>query len=276
MKPSYNRRQFIKTFAAAGALSAGGLRAQTETSEPTLKSLLEQPSFFEEQYGDPPKTGESYEILDIPKGDIQKAVGDDPVLPEKNAKDLADQMRKITRVFIDQKVSRDHLASQVLEFLKIMDFTKLSTAFCAAGVSYAACRAYCDLAGIQYDKDITPKRTDIIKAKLTTVSHWYFYPSAGVEVIRRHARENKKWADRSVTPLPGWLVVFSWDKDPNGTKKHIGIVDEVLADGKKLRTLEYNTTVDIGGDQRQGGHVAERERTVDGTILGYVRIYEKK
>lgn len=273
-----NRRQFLSTLGTVGALSAVGVRAEDAASEQTLKSMLAAPLIEEEQFGDPLLPGEKFEILRVSGASIQKAVGDDPVLPRKDAVALADRMREITRIFIKEKVSRKNKATQVLEFLDIVDEKGIGTPFCAAGVSYAACRAYCDLKeSVKYDPDhITEERKSTFKTKLTTINAHYFFPNSAVRIIKRHAIEHNRWADRSTTPLPGWLVVYSW-KTGETLGNHIGIVDEVKNGGKSLITLEYNTTMQVGsGSERDGGHVAEKYREVNDTVLGYVKIYNKR
>jgi len=265
-----------RTFLKLGVLSSAGppllLFGEKASEDVTLDKLLSQPVISEAQFGDPLEAGDKFETVTLFKPSEQKAVGDDKVLPKKDAKELARQMLDITRGFVRDDVSRKHKASQVVEFLNIVDFDNLDTAFCAAGVSYAACRAYCDLPVTEgYDSIITDKRINQFKSKLTTIYAHYFFPSALVRVIKAAALKKGNWADPSVVPLPGWLVIFSWDGTSAGN--HVGLVESAKKEDKFITTLEYNTAVG-SGSQRDGGHVARKQRPLNNCILGYVKIYE--
>jgi hypothetical protein len=267
------RRKFAKMLGTVVFLSPATIStSQAASSELSLDELLSQPIIAEPQFGDPLEPNDKYETLTLVHPSQQKAVGDDPILPKKDAEQLALQMLKITRQFVKDEISRNHQASQVIEFLRVVDFQDLDTPFCAAGVSYAACRAYCDLhVSESYDAAITNQRVNKFKSKMTTIYAHYFFPSASVRVIKAAAIKKGNWVDRTVTPKPGWPIIFSWDGTSAGN--HIGLVEAVDAQNNSIKTLEYNTTVTINGNQRDGGHVARKSRPLDHHVLGYVKIY---
>jgi len=268
---SLNRRSFLKLTVLSSAGTPLLLSGEGARADLTLDELLSQSVISEAQFGDPLEPGDKFETLTLLRPSQQKAVGDDPILPKKDPEKLASRMLEITRGFVNDGVSRKHRASQVVEFLNIVDFDNLETPFCAAGVSYAACRAYCDLPVSEaYGSDITDKRINQFKSKLTTIYAHYFFPSALVRVIKAAAVKKGNWLDRSVSPLPGWPVIFSWDGTSAGN--HIGLVESAKKGESFITTLEYNTAV-LSGSQRDGGHVARKQRPLDKRILGYVKIY---
>ncbi len=269
------RRAFTRVVGTVALFGAPTLlpTRQALGSELSLDELLQESIISEPQFGDLPEANDKYETLSLVHPAKQKAVGNDPVFPKKDAMKLGLQMLEITRRFVDAGVSRNHLASQVREFLRIVDFQDVSTPFCAAGVSYAACRAYCDLDVAEtYDPTITNARVDKFKSKMTTIYAHYFFPSASVRVIKAAAIKKGNWVDRAVTALPGWPIIFSWDGTTAGN--HIGLVESAKKDDQFITTLEYNTTGVGKGNQRDGGHVARKNRPVDNHILGYVKIYD--
>jgi hypothetical protein len=268
------RRAFgrIALFTSA-AIPLRGIAQDTAFSS-DLDDILKQDSIIEGQYGDPLQAGEKFESIKVIPIQ-QKAVGDDPVEPKKNAGDLAERMLEISLGFARKDhVSRANTPAQVTEILNLCDFgLKLGSdyvPYCAAGVSYAACRAFCDIKKAEeYDDKYSNARTDKFKSKMTTVYKHYFFPSALVRVIKADAIKRKTWVDASVAPKRGWLIVFSWNGGTYGN--HIGLVTKTAEkDDKVVETVEYNTTVGVGGSQGNGGAVAERTRKRDKTILGYV------
>ena len=273
------RREFVKLMSGMGLGVAAADRLYAQDSEPKdINALLSTALYSEEHMSDPDASPEK---LDFAPAQLQKAITTPrPYGQNKNARDLAMRMLEITRTFANDGVSRDHNSSQVLEFLQLFGFGLrydgggAPVPYCAAGVSYAACRAYCDIKTSENYKvkDITydDARMNLLKSKLRDVEHYYFLPSPSVAFIKADAEEKsrKTWVDATQTPSRGWLVIFSWRSTrPN----HVGIVDRV--DDKNLYTLEYNTTGKVNGDQRNGGMVAPKIRPRDNTIMGFVKLY---
>ncbi len=81
-----------------------------------------------------------------------------------------------------------------------------------------------------------------------------------VPSIVNQLKKAGRW--RTSSPRPGDMVIFDWNHD--GVADHIGIVAEVLPNGR-VRTIEGNTG-DPAGRGPEG--VYERSRT-KGTIMGY-------
>jgi hypothetical protein len=276
MNPSnpLGRRRFIGGAVAATAATLSGSRAFSQESELSLETLMAS-AITEVQFGDPLEPGDKFETLIIADPSLQKAVGDDPVFEKKDAKQLAERMLKLTSKFAEEGVGRNNKSDQVSEFVKLMDFKSISTPFCAAGICYAACRAYCDLeVAKKYAANVGDKaRAGLFKSMLTTINEHYFFPSASVRVMKAAAIKKGRWArrEKDLVPLPGWLIVFSWDKTSAGN--HIGMVESAKAGETTITTLEYNTAVTINGNQRDGGRVARKTRKLDETVLGFIKVY---
>lgn len=76
-----------------------------------------------------------------------------------------------------------------------------------------------------------------------------FCPSA-VNYARTH--------DQAVgDPKPGDIVLYDWEGD--GTSDHVGLIEDVLPDGR-LKTIEGNTSPDDRGSQSDGGGVFRKVR----------------
>jgi hypothetical protein len=272
------RRQFFKLMSGVGLGYALTSRTRGQSPESDkVQDLLATRLFSEEQSSDPDA---AVERLDFAPGQLQKAItAPRPFGQSKNARDVSLRMLELSRSFAKDGVSRDHHSGQVREFLDLFGFGLRYDGggdyvpYCAAGVSYAVCRAYCDMKKKEDYKvtDITydDARMNLFKEKLRDIGHYYFLPSPAVRFIKADAEERKPkiWVDAKETPLPGWLVVFSWHgKGAN----HIGIVDH--ADDKNLYTVEYNTAL-VQGNQRNGGLVANKTRARDNTVMGFVKLY---
>ncbi|MDP1588327.1 MAG: CHAP domain-containing protein [Prosthecobacter sp.] len=254
------------------------LRAQALVAEETLQQLLLKDTLDEYQSGDPLEPDQQFERLHINTQKIQKAFTTTKVENIKDAKTLALNMLEITQQFADTKVSRLTDRPLVTEFLNLLDFDfkeeGKEVPFCAAGVTYAACRAFCNIDPdpSAYSKEISDKRLTLFKSRLSTIKKHYFYPSASVRVIKADAISRGTWVSPTVDPLPGWLVIFSWTGGLAGN--HIGIVKS--ATKQVLKTIEYNTSGFLTNDvnaNRNGGMVAEKDRPRNASILGFVKLY---
>lgn len=82
------------------------------------------------------------------------------------------------------------------------------------------------------------------------------------------AKRNGLWRDRTVRPRPGWIVLFDFPGDGVNRPSHVGIVEQVLPDGR-ISTWEGNTS---SGGGRDGGSVVNHRRSVAGGIIGYVQV----
>lgn len=192
--------------------------------------------------------------------------------PKKDPKRFASKLLAISSKYADQKVSRDSTPDQVDEFLRLFGLhIKYDNGgyvpFCAAGLSFAACRAYCEVDPQNtYDPD---DPLPILKTTLTDINQHYFKPSPAVRFIKADAEARSLWVKAGAQqPKPGWPVIFSWKG--NGVPNHIGLVDELK--GNVLRTVEFNTSSGVAGSQSNGGAVARRERKLS-YVLGYVKTW---
>ena len=81
------------------------------------------------------------------------------------------------------------------------------------------------------------------------------------------ARDQAHGLRTTQQPRKGDLIAYDWDGD--GEYDHIGIVDDP-GDGKKITTVEGNTTTDHGGDDTRGVH--RRHRDISDTDVVYIRV----
>jgi hypothetical protein len=192
---------------------------------------------------------------------------------KKDAQALALRMLQISDGFAQQQVSRWSKPEVVRLYLRLFNFDlKYATEdrwvpYCAAGVCYAACQAYCET------EPATPiQGTDPVgsyRGVLPSILEHYFLPHVSVKKIVADAKKRGTWADVQEVPVPkpGWLVAFDFLAPQ--TPCHIGIVSG--GDSLRLETVEYNTDININGNASNGGAVARRTR--EEHVLGYVRLY---
>lgn len=138
-------------------------------------------------------------------------------------------------------------------------------AFCAAGVGYCAALAFARAQKL-------PTDNNSLRNILHAVDFYNYYPSPGTLNMSQVARGKSRWAERTVKPEAGWLVIYDWSgsSDPEKTS-HTGIV--VSADATSLRTFEFNT-----GNKAHpsGGTIGYKSRNIDGTVKGYVKTNSRK
>lgn len=190
----------------------------------------------------------------------------------KDPKAFAIEMLRIAESHAARGVTRKSDPNQVARYLNLFDLdededlrygkggTGTVIPFCACGVSYAGSLAHGRL------NDAAP--LDAVKRASEEVSQMYFLCDSAVAAIRADAERRKTWRDASAStsPKPGWLIVFRF---PQGN--HIGMVKEFH--GSSLTTVEFNTT-GTGPDQRNGGCVLIKRRSLNQTVKGYVALYD--
>jgi hypothetical protein len=177
---------------------------------------------------------------------------------------------KTAQTFIGS--TRTTTPDRVTDFLALYDLPLKNESgyvpFCAAGVAYCAAMAYSDLLGKSYKAN--PLRT--FKEILPDIDHWYYYPSPSCNDMYLVAAGKRRWVQSSglkkVIPKPGWIVLFAWDKP--GSANHCGIITG--GDAKTLRTIEFNTSGTVNGNQINGGAVVARERPNNSQIMGFIRV----
>jgi hypothetical protein len=78
--------------------------------------------------------------------------------------------------------------------------------------------------------------------------------------------------DLATPPQPGWLVFYNWSGGADA--EHVGIVESASA--TTLRTVEFNTSVVVDGNQRNGGVVARKNRDdARRFVIGYVATHSR-
>jgi hypothetical protein len=138
--------------------------------------------------------------------------------------------------------------------------------FCAAGLSWATAKSFCDLApALPY----TPEtRLGFFRSLLQPLRTYYFRPDARCQTIQDDAKVRGLWVGEAANPKPGWLVLYNWHRQ--SPPQHIGIVQS--ADAASLHTIEFNTSPDDGPNQGNGGFVARKNRQpFRWAVLGYVK-----
>jgi len=269
------RRELIN-LALRSAFSAGSLwpllpaRSQSQTPGSTQSQPVE-----EVLSGDP---GAPAEVLTFDSSFVDNLIRATRGRgPNKDPRKFSFGMLAAAQTYVG--VGRTSSPDQVQQFLQLfgLDLRYANGSFvpyCAAGLSFCACKAYCQTKPSQSINQIDPNRT--FRDTIASVDAYYFRPSASCSSIVEDARRRGTWVDRppSLNSLvkPGWLVFFDW----TGAKQpqHVGIVER--ADGDLVKTVEFNTsTPDVGDDvraNRDGGTVARKERASK-YVLGFVRIY---
>ncbi|MRV76083.1 hypothetical protein GJ700_30655 [Duganella sp. FT92W] len=165
----------------------------------------------------------------------------------------------------NRQKNRDGIADMLEVFgLGFADSKGHPYAFCAAGIGYVAARVYAKTRV----KDAT--YADVIQC-LGDIDHHHFYPCPGVANMVTVASVHGRWVpvtnvvSGKANPMPGWLVVFKWNKSDH----HIGILKSIS--GEKLKTVEFNTSPEgAKGSDANGGAVAERERRLNSNVLGFI------
>jgi hypothetical protein len=262
-----NRRRLLRIMYGASVISVLNFGS----------GLFAQSSAFteEEQSGDPDLPLQKLEVRleDIaPLLDVGKALN-----VKKDPKHFA---------LLVLKIASDQARKSVPTFATIEEYFKLFNVparkadgeiqpFCAAGLSFAACQAYCELHpnAIAYT-DSGKVRT--FRDVLADVNKFYFLPHCSTQEMVKDAKQRGIWLrkQQSVSTLkPGWLAFFNWpDKSGhfNGVPNHVGVIQHAAQD--LLHTVEYNTSIGSRGSQPNGGHIAFKEREYK-YVLGYSSIY---
>jgi hypothetical protein len=197
-----------------------------------------------------------------------------PQFAKKDAQALfARQLLATAGAEADAGVSRGSSRARVTEYLNLLgldfaDENGTAYPFCAAGVSWATAKAFCDLApAVEYTAET---RLGLFRSLLQSLRAYYFRPDARCQTIEDDAKARGLWASQTVVPQPGWLVLYNWHHQ--SAAQHIGIVQS--ADATSLHTIEFNTSPDDGPNQGNGGFVAKKDRQrFRSAVLGYVKTF---
>ncbi len=167
-------------------------------------------------------------------------------------------------------ISRADNIDQVSRFLKLFNLpTRMQgkwVPYCAAGLSFAAAKAFCNLSGIKYNQDNAIR---VFRSVLLRIKDRFFRPTARCWELKETAINQDRFlvnnaANRKLVK-PGYIVLFNFDSDV--LPDHVGIVESIDADS--VRTVEFNTS---STDDTNGGAVSRRDRAFK-TIQGFVKIY---
>jgi hypothetical protein len=212
---------------------------------------------------------------DVPIVDLEKLVEegelkelDFSLLSTFSNQEFALELLKTSSEYLG--ISRSNNIEQVARFLRLFGLgTKDGKAwmpFCAAGISFAAAKTFCDLSGIKYNQK---NAISVFKSVLLVIKNRFFRPSPRVREIKETAINQDKYlinssANRKLVK-PGYLVLFQFDVDV--LPDHIGIVSSI--DSDSVKTIEFNTSAE---SNTNGGTVSRRDRPFK-TIDGFVKLY---
>jgi len=264
MSMNFHRREILRvlSFASAQLITASSFSQETIRRKLTLyehKSDFDVPSEFT-------TSAATFQFSNPSAEDLAR-------YNRVAADRLVGEIFKVTTEYASSKINRKDNEKEITEFLNTVGemfiYKGAFVAFCAAGISFAACQAFCRLNKIVYN---TNDRVRFFrKTILPIINYYYFYPTSCVPEMQSESASRKKWVDEkeSIQPLHGWFVVFSFLK--NRKPSHVGIIDS--ASEKLLKTVEYNTKPDDAGNQQDGGWVAQKTRKRNGSVLGYIKTY---
>lgn len=271
-----DRRQVLKLASAMFVQTGLSLGSDAQT-----QALPASTAFVEEQSGDPDLSSQTLTV-DLqavePLLNIGKSIG-----VNKDARQLA---KRTIEIAINDSKQNPHPDVELIgEYLSLFgvqlrDAKGNVQPFCAAGLSHAFCRAYCELTPDKLDypkkQERVNTRVRILRDVLADINKFYFLPHCATQQMVLAAKQRNIWvadAPSRTGLMPGWLVFYNWpDKRGHrtGLPNHVGLIEEAGPD--QLNTIEYNTAITKEGNQREGGHIAPRSRDYT-NVLGYIRAY---
>jgi hypothetical protein len=175
----------------------------------------------------------------------------------------------------DDHVSRATNKTRVTEYLRLFglnfaDENGKPYPYCAAGLGFAACIGYCNMAPTESFGD---PPTDVFRKVVPVLKANNFLPHPSCLNMVSDAKAKGRWIEGHATiPQPGWLVFYNWDGETD-PPMHVGIVQE--AGRGTLRTIEFNTSDTSAGNQSNGGAVARKNRdSAIKFVIGYEKTYD--
>lgn len=234
--------------------------------------------------GDPESPGETFAVDLLAVNDALSESHALAAFPSeqrryKDARRVAEAMLGYALELAERQppVTRQSNPRQIQKFVRLFNYQSERVPFCAMGVAFAAAKAYCDLMPerVPYNG---ANDTRTFKSVIPLVKKYYFTPSASClfmmnEAKKRRSTQRGGWVAKGTrAPRRGWLVLFDWKNKGDGVPDHVGIVR--ASGGRhadRLYTVEFNTSV-VNGNQRDGGAVAKKVRSMD-DVLGYIRTY---
>jgi hypothetical protein len=278
------RREIITSvIKASGAIMVTGVidgihgRAWAQTPAQEEDPLAENPGsraprLIDEEFGDPDAEPESLNVNrsmleDLLIDALSRGIRKDP-------RKIALKQLEIAHSYVG--VSRTSNPDQVNQFLKLFKYRLRYpngnyVPYCAVGVSFCACKAYCMSTPkqVEFNPDDPNQQFRIV---LSDIKKYYFKPSPSCRDMVNNAKSRNIWVPRREISwskvMPGWLVMFDWNRV--GRPNHVGLVDRSLK--TRLKTVEFNTSITINGSKSNGGAVASKERDLQ-YVLGYIKTY---
>ncbi len=265
------RRRFVKAGLLCGAV--GLVNRSFPRSALTVTNGIPQQQgagqIMEAESGDPDAPPE---VLDVNRASIEKLL---PKLrrtrgDHKDDRTIALATLATAKTYVG--VTRANQPEQVAKMLKLFDLPLRYAngefiPYCASGLSFSACQAYCETDPKQSFDPNQP--LDAFRRVLPDINKFYFKPHPACIEMVNDAKTRGKWLPTAGnTPQPGWLVFYDWKSD--GHPNHVGMVDSAEADG--LHTVEFNTSISEGGNRSNGGAVALKKRALH-FVLGYIKTY---
>ena len=210
---------------------------------------------------------------EIPECDLEKLVEESSVetfeqLSSFENNEFAMALLETCREYLG--VSRADNIEQVERFLKLFNLpTRMDgkwVPYCAAGLSFAAAKTFCNLSGIKYDQNNAIR---VFRSVLLRLKDRFFRPTARCWELKETAINQGRFlvnnAENRKLVKPGYIVLFNFDKDT--LPDHVGIVESI--DSDSVKTVEFNTS---SVDDTNGGAVSRRDRAFK-LIQGFVKIY---
>lgn len=210
---------------------------------------------------------------ELPECDLEKLVEESSIesfeqLSSFDNKEFALALLETCREYLG--VSRADNIDQVARFLKLFNLpTRMDgkwVPYCAAGLSFAAAKTFCNLSGIKYDQN---NAISVFRSVLLKIKDRFFRPTARCWELKETAINQDRFlvnnAENRKLVKPGYVVLFNFDKD--SLPDHVGIVESI--DSDSVKTVEFNTS---SVDDTNGGAVSRRDRAFR-TIQGFVKIY---
>jgi hypothetical protein len=179
---------------------------------------------------------------------------------------LAARMVALAQGFVG--ISRENDREQIAHFLALfgLPFAEgdgTPVAFCASGLAWCACKAWCELAGVPFT---SADAVSVFRGVLPAVSAHFYTPNPSCSAMQEAAEKSGQWLDvdaidGDTTIKAGWLVLYKF----SDTDRHVEIV--TADNGDTIDTVGFNTCSD-----GHSGVVARKQRDWS-SIWGYIRTW---
>ncbi|MEZ5946890.1 MAG: CHAP domain-containing protein [Hyphomonas sp.] len=271
MTNSVDRRSVLLGILGGGSLLSACSTISADEDAYLIPDLAPKDpnNVIEAYWGDPDVAAETVEFNPSTIGSLSSAETKMAALEER-LPGFEQSFLEVCQEFVG--FNRTDNKEDITRFCNLFNLSYLDASgkpqyYCAMGLSYAAALTYFN----KYKVGPEEPTLSSLKNLLVEIGQYHFYPTPSCRDMWLVAQGQRRWVNKSEnkTPQPGWLVLFDWSgkqKHPN----HVGVVRQAHMDTGKLATLEFNTSV-YKGDQRNGGYVALKDRSLDNTVMGYIK-----